>query len=134
MLYVYGATPPLPVAVMVPVALLQEADVLVAVTDGPAICPTVTTTELVHAFTSRTDTVYVPAASPVKLPVACNGPAFKLYCKVATPPLPVAVMVPELLAQPDKVEVAVTVSPAEFGTITGEKLLLQPLASRMFSV
>lgn len=52
MLYVSGAVPPEPLAVIVPVLVLQAAEVVVAVTVGALLALTVTLTVLVHPFAS----------------------------------------------------------------------------------
>ena len=51
-----------------------------------------------------------------------------LYCKGATPPVPVAVIVPFTLLQAAGVEVAVTVGAGVFAIVT-VVALIQPLAS-----
>ena len=54
MLYCNGATPPVPVAVMLPFALPQDATVEVAERVGKAVVGTITLTELMQPKASLT--------------------------------------------------------------------------------
>ena len=85
---VYGGVPPEATTLIEPVDSPKHAtSTIVLVSDKAAAgSPTVRDTSKVHPLSSVIVTVYVPAANPVKSPLACEAPPSRLYVYGEVPP------------------------------------------------
>ena len=123
----------MPVAVIVPLTLLQAADVDVAVTVGAGELAIVTVAVLIQPLASLTVTVYMLGVRLVNTLLAWKVFPLMLYCNGAVPPEPKAVIVPLPLPQVAEAGIAVINGLGELVMET-TTALVQPVASFTVSV